>query len=91
MSGPPMLIILVAATLLLGAAAPAAPPEPPASFIGVGELKALLDRGVTADVIDVRTTPEYEQEHIKGARSIPLRTVSARLAEIPRNRLVVLY
>jgi rhodanese-related sulfurtransferase len=84
-------MVLVAAIVLLGAAAPAAPPEPPASFMGVDELKALLDRGVGVDVIDVRTTPEYEQQHIKGARSIPLRTVPARLTEIPRNRPVVLY
>jgi hypothetical protein len=91
MPGPPMLVILTAAALLLGAAAPASPPEHPASFMGVDELKTLLERGIKADVIDVRTTPEYEQQHIRGARSIPLRSIAARINEIPRDRLVVLY
>jgi hypothetical protein len=82
---------LLTTALLLGAAAPAAPPEYPVSFIGVDELKALLDRGIKADVIDVRTTPEFDELHIKGARSIPLKILPARAGEVPRNRLVVFY
>ena len=84
-------IFLITAALLLGAAAPASPPEYPVSFISVDELKGLLDRDIKVDVIDVRTPPEYEEQHIKGARSIPLRRIPARLNEIPRNRLVVFY
>jgi hypothetical protein len=85
------LIPLLAIALLLGAAAPAAPPEHPVSFIGVDELKGLLDRGIKADVIDVRTTPEYDELHIQGARSIPLKDLPARASGVPRNRLVVFY
>ena len=85
------LAVAVAAALLLGAAAPAAPPEYPVAFVKVDEVKRLLDRGVAVDLIDVRTPPEFEELHIQGARSIPLRTLAQRLGEVPKNRLVVFY
>lgn len=72
-------------------ASPAAPPDHPVSFISVDELRALLDRGARADIIDVRTLEEFEELHIRGARSIPLRTMRARAAEVSRRELVVLY
>ena len=81
----------LAAVFLLGAAPPAGHPEYPVSFIKVDELKSLLDRGVVADVIDVRTRPEFDKLHIKGARSIPLRIIPDRTSEIPKNRLIVFY
>jgi rhodanese-related sulfurtransferase len=42
-------------------------------------------------VIDVRGRDEYAAGHIPGAVSIPADQVSGRLAEIPRDRLVVPY
>ena len=81
----------LAVVTLLGAAPPAGHPEYPVSYIGVDELKSLLDRGVQTDIIDVRTQPEFDKLHIKGARSIPLREIPNRAVEIPRNRLVVFY
>jgi len=86
-----MLVVALAAALLLGAAAPAAPPDYPVEYLKVDEVKDLLDRGVAVDLIDVRTAPEFEEMHITGARSIPLRTIPLRLGEIPKNRLVVFY
>jgi rhodanese-like protein len=82
---------LLAAGLLLAGAAPAAPPEPPANFISVDQLKAELDRGVKADIIDVRHWAQYVEVHIKGARSMPLRSVPERGREIARTGLVVFY
>jgi len=82
---------LVAAAILLLGAAPEAPPESPVSFVAVDELRALLDRGVAADIIDVRHWPEYVEMHIKGARSMPLRSVPERAGEIPKTGLVVFY
>ena len=79
-----------AAVLLLGAA-PAAPPDAPVSYIGVDELKRRLDAGERADVFDVRTWHEYRELHIKGAQSMPLRTVDDRIQEIPPSGLVVFY
>ncbi len=83
-------MLLAAAGVLLGAT-PAAPPDYPVSFIHVDELKAALDRGVKADVIDVRHWSEYAEQHIAGARSMPLRTVEQRAREISRTGLVVFY
>jgi rhodanese-related sulfurtransferase len=42
-------------------------------------------------VIDVREPDEYAAGHISGAANIPSDQVPERLAEIPRNRLVVTY
>jgi hypothetical protein len=84
-------VTLIAGGVLLGSAAPAAPPDAPVNFIKVDELKALVDRGTRADIIDVRTWDAYLEMHIKGARSMPLRAIEARAAEISRTGLVVFY
>jgi hypothetical protein len=86
-----LLIPLIAAAIVTFGAAPAAPPEYPVDFIHVDELKAQLDRGVKADIIDVRHWDEYTKLHIKGARSMPLRAVPERAREIGKTGLVVFY
>ena len=84
--------VLVTASILLVGAAPAAPPDAPVTFIKVDELKALLDQGRRADLIDVRHWESYVEMHIKGARSIPLRVIETRgPREISRTGLVVFY
>ena len=85
------LVPVVAAAVLLVGAAPAAPPDAPVSFIKVDELKALLDRGARPDIIDVRHWPEFEDLHIKGARSMPLRAIGERAKELSKTGLVVFY
>jgi rhodanese-related sulfurtransferase len=90
MRGRVLAVTLAAGLLLLGAA-PAAPPEYPVSYIKVDELKAVLDRGGKADIIDVRHWDEYVELHIKGARSMPLRAFPQRAREISKTGLVVLY
>ena len=86
-----LLTTLVTAGLLLLGAAPAAPPDAPVSFIKADELKALLDGGTRADLIDVRTWDAYQEMHIKGARSMPIRAIEARAGEISKSTLVVFY
>jgi rhodanese-related sulfurtransferase len=86
-----LLITLVAGGVLLLGAAPAAPPDAPARFIKVDELKALLDQGARADIIDVRTWDAYQEMHIKGARSMPVRAITTRAFEISRTAPVVFY
>jgi rhodanese-related sulfurtransferase len=86
-----LLTSLLTASLLLLGAAPAAPPDAPVNFIKADELKALLDRGTRADVIDVRTWDAYQEMHIKGARSMPIRAIEARAGEISKTGLVVFY
>jgi rhodanese-related sulfurtransferase len=85
-----MVPALATAIVLLGAA-PAAPPDAPVNFIHVEELKAALDRGEKADIIDVRNWDAYVEMHIRGARSMPLRSVERRAAEISKRGLVVFY
>lgn len=82
--------LLMLGVLLLGAA-PAAPPDYPVNFIKVDELKALLDRGTRVDVIDVRTWDAYQEMHIKGARSMPVRALTRRAHEISKVSPVVFY
>ena len=82
---------LVAGGVLLLGAAPASPPEPPVNFISVDELKKLLDRGTRADIIDVRHWDAYQEMHIKGARSMPVRAIEPRASEISKTGLVVFY
>ena len=86
-----VLALTIAAGVLLLGAAPAAPPEYPVSYIKVDELKALLDKGTRADIIDVRHWEQYVELHIKGARSMPLRAFPERAGEISRSALVVFY
>ncbi len=82
---------LVAGGVLLLGAAPAAPPDLPVNFISVDELKLLVDRGARVDVIDVRAWDAYQEMHIKGARSIPVRAVETRAGEISKTGNVVFY
>ena len=85
-----MVPALATAIVLLGAA-PAAPPDAPVNFIKVDERKAALDRGEKADIIDVRNWDAYVEMHIRGARSMPLRSVERRASEIRKTGLVVFY
>jgi rhodanese-related sulfurtransferase len=82
--------LLTGAFLTLGAA-PAAPPDYPVNFIRADELKALLDRGTRVDVIDVRTWDAYQEMHIKGARSMPVRALTTRGNEVSKTAPVVFY
>jgi Rhodanese-like domain len=86
-----VLVPLGVVVTLLASAAPAAQPDYPVNFISVDELKATLERGVKGDIIDVRNWDAYVDMHIKGARSMPLRSVPERAGEISKTSLVVLY
>lgn len=61
------------------------------TFIKVAEVHRLVAEGKRILLVDVRSHPEYQARHIKGAVSIPLQTVDERYREIPRQELVVLY
>ena len=44
-----------------------------------------------ATLVDVRTPEEFASGHAEGARNIPVDEVGARLAELPRDKPVVVY
>src|SRR5512134_2665749 len=56
---------------------------------------ALLERQQKGDaslvVLDVRTPDEYVAGHVPGAVNIPHDQVAARLAEVPKDKDVVIY
>ena len=69
---------------------------PPARHAGVREvapreLAARMQRGDPLDVIDVREPYEWRIGRIEGARMIPLGRIGASMAELPRDREIVLY
>jgi len=55
------------------------------------ELKGKLDRGVDVIIVDTRGKNIFEQEHIKGAISIPLDEVEERHKELPKDKEIVFY
>jgi DNA-binding transcriptional ArsR family regulator len=65
---------------------------------GQGELspvdrETLLKRVQSPEVIviDVRPAEEYQTGHIPGALGIPVKELSRRLAELPRNKDIIAY
>ena len=84
-------VLLAVAMLGWVTAAPADDPEVPEKYIKVDEVKALLDRRKPVAFIDVRPKEQYDIVHIRGAASIPLEELPARLAEVARRDIVVLY
>jgi rhodanese-related sulfurtransferase len=72
-------------------AAPADDPDVPEKYASVDEVKAMLDQKRPISFIDVRPKDQYDELHIRGAKSIPVREMPGRLAEVPRRDLVVLY
>jgi ABC-type enterochelin transport system substrate-binding protein len=54
------------------------------------ELRDALEKG-TAIVVDVRGDAPYKQSHIKGSISIPENQISARIKELPRDKMIVTY
>lgn len=84
-------IVLLTSAIAWAAPAPAGNTPVPEKFISVDQAKALLDKRERMTFIDVREKAQYDDLHIKDAVNIPLGVLPARLAEVPRNELVVLY
>lgn len=57
--------------------------------IDLRELDRLLDAG--AQLVEVLPADEYEEEHVPGAISIPLRQVTAEAVKLDPSRPVVVY
>lgn len=57
------------------------------------ELKRLMDAssGAEFELVDVRQPEEYAEGHIPGAVLMPLATLEARQADLPRDRKIILY
>ena len=56
-----------------------------------GEASSLVDQREDLYLLDVRTLGEYQQVRINGAQLIPIGQLVKRLAEVPKNRPVLVY
>ena len=94
--------VIFAATMLTAAASIAdqagpAPSQPASASASLPLIspQALLERQAKKDqslfVLDVRTPEEYAAGHVPGAVNVPYDQVASHLAEIPKDKDVVLY
>lgn len=67
------------------------PKEITPDFISLDQLVNDIVNGKKPLIIDVRSDEEYAEAHIKAAVSIPLGEIPLHLAEIPKDRPLVLY
>jgi hypothetical protein len=58
--------------------------------ISLQETKQKLDAGQII-LVDVRSQPSYNEQHIKGAINIPEADTVSRLSELPKDKEIVLY
>lgn len=58
--------------------------------VGPAELQKMLEGGNVV-IYDTRSKASYEQEHLKGALSMPSDEVEARAGEFPRDKTLVFY
>jgi len=70
----------------------AAPADPAAEAprISVADAKKALDAG-KAILVDVRSAMSYQQEHPKGAISMPTHEIAARMSELPKDKQIIAY
>ena len=65
--------------------------EGEAPRITIDEFKALYDSPTRPIIIDVRPVGGFDAGHIRGAISFPETEVDARVAELPKDKLVIAY
>src|SRR5262245_19173185 len=54
-------------------------------------VKYFLDNKETLVIIDLRSTKEFQERRLPGARSIPMKELEKNLKSIPRSGRVILY
>ncbi len=59
--------------------------------ITVAELRALLENGFDGLLLDVREPFEHAMAHIEGSVLIPLASLAGRLAELPKDREILIH
>ncbi len=79
-----------AASNMQTATASATPDEKSVRRVGPAELQKMVEAG-EAVVVDVRAKAQYDQSHIKGSRSLPRTELDQRLAELPKDKLIIFY
>jgi rhodanese-related sulfurtransferase len=81
------IVLVVLLVLVVSLPAFAAPPKNIVST----EARDLLTKNSTVFLLDVRTPDEYRQARLRGAVLIPINELEKRIAEIPKNKPVLVY
>jgi rhodanese-related sulfurtransferase len=86
---------VLAVVVFLAALIAAAPafPEEEIARISQKEMKEMIDKGAGAVIVDNRPGVDYDQQHIKGALSLPWdMDIAAQARKIlPKDKLIVTY
>jgi rhodanese-related sulfurtransferase len=61
------------------------------STISVSGARAMMQSSSNVLIVDVRTSGEYAQGHLKGAINIPLSDLPLRFDELAQNRPMLVY
>jgi hypothetical protein len=83
------LVVLSGCTFSVGTLTPKSEADIPR--ISARDLWDRLQGGEAILVVDARSLSEFEMEHIAGSVSIPAAEVAQRIAEIPKDYLIVFY
>lgn len=65
-------------------------PVAEAPRISAADAKKAVDAG-KAVLVDVRSALSYQQEHPKGAISLPTHEIAARMSELPKDKQIITY
>ncbi|HZB46899.1 MAG TPA: rhodanese-like domain-containing protein [Pyrinomonadaceae bacterium] len=69
---------------------PTSTPNDGVRRVTTDEARALVERG-EALIVDVRAQAQYDQGHIKGAVCVPRTEIDKRLAQLPKDKLLIFY
>ena len=69
---------------------PTSTPNDGVRRVTTDEARAMVERG-EAVIVDVRAQAQYDQGHIKGAVCVPRTEIDKRLAQLPKDKLIIFY
>ena len=69
---------------------PTSTPNDGVRRVTTDEARAMAERG-EALIVDVRAKGDYDRGHIKGAVCVPRTEIDKRLAELPKDKLLIFY
>ncbi len=59
--------------------------------ISTTQAKELIDKEKDVFILDVRTTEEYNEAHMKDANLIPIQELEQNINKIPKDKKVIIY
>jgi rhodanese-related sulfurtransferase len=81
--------LLLALLLFLAAGGPALASVP--QNLTASQAREMIEQDSQLFLLDVRTFPEYQQVRMKDAQLIPIDQLLRRIAELPKDRPILVY